>query len=144
MIYEYKHKNVFISGCTIGSIVLTVLALIINTSVIFFFPESFKCEIPTLMAAKNLSRILPLLLTAAIFLEMLSTGISDIYSLSKMLQYSYNMPYKFSSVLVVVSSIPFAFLGFSKLISIIYPLDGLIALILCIMCTIKYFGRKRV
>lgn len=138
MIFEYKGKSHFIKGCVIGSIVLTILALVINLSIVMEYPGSFYCEIPNLYIAKKFGVILPLFVCAAILLEMFSTEVADLYSLSKRIEFSLNFSYIYSIIIVLVLTIPFSFIGFSSLIGILYPANGFIGVLFCIGCLIKW------
>lgn len=139
---EIKSKKSLIKGCIIGSIVLTIISLIINFSILSYYPQSYKFEIPNLYIAKNFGIILPFLLTIVIWLEMLSTQISNIYSLSKRITYSFKIPYKICVIIIVMFSIPFSLIGFTNLIKILYPPFGAISFIFILGCILKYFNVK--
>lgn len=147
MTQEMKNKKNFIKGCILGSIVLTIIALIINFSILIYYPKSFYSEIPNLYISRYYGNLITFFLIAVIWLEMFSTEIGDIYSLSKRLQYSLNISYIKSSILVVIVSIPFSFIGFSNLIRILYPPYGFISMIFMIGCAHKfiifYFKKDR-
>lgn len=142
MVYEMKNKTRFIIGCIIGSIVLTVLALIINYSILFYYPQSANNEIPNLFIAKQYGKFLPLFLTIIIWLEMFSTEIGDIYSLSNRIKSSFNIPYSLCIIIILVLSIPLSFIGFSNLIKVLYPPFGVIGLIFLIGSIFKYVKMK--
>ena len=147
MTQEMKNKKHFINGCILGSIVLTLIALIINFSILIYYPKSFYSEIPNLYIARYYGSFITFFLTVVIWLEMFSTEVGDIYSLSKRLEYSLNISYIKSSILVVIVSIPFSFIGFSNLIRILYPPYGFISMIFMLGCfyrfIILYFKKAR-
>jgi uncharacterized membrane protein YkvI len=134
---EVKSKKNFLRGCLMGIGVLTVLALIINFLILSFAPKSFHNEIPNLFVAKQTGKILPLILTIIIWLEMFSTEVGDLYSLAKRFQSSFNFPYITSLLLVIFFSIPVSFIGFSNLIRLLYPPFGAVSLIFLIGCVVK-------
>jgi uncharacterized membrane protein YkvI len=138
MAAEMKNKKKFIRGCIIGSVVLTVLALLINLSVLFYYPKSFHAEIPNLYAARQYGIILPLILTIIIWLEMFSTEVGNLYSLGKRLNASFKIPYITSLLIIVLLSIPVSFIGFSNLIRLLYPPFGAVSLVFLIGCLFKY------
>lgn len=137
MIAESNDKKNFIKGCIIGSIVLTIISLIINSSIIIYSPQSFYAEIPNLYIAKKIGGLLPIILTLTIWLEMFSTEIGNLYSLSMRVQHSLKMPYITSLLVILLASIPVSFIGFSNLIRIIYPAFGAVSLIFIVGCVIK-------
>ena len=138
MIYESKNKDRFIAGCIIGSAVLTILALSISFSILAFAPGSLESDIPNLYIARRFGKLYAFIITMVIWLEMFSTEISDVYSLSKRLEYSFNLPYIASLVIVMGITIPFAFIGFSKLIKLLYPPFGAVSLVFVCGCIYKY------
>jgi uncharacterized membrane protein YkvI len=138
MICEATNKKQFIKGCIIGGIVLTLLALSINYSILYYMPKSFHFEIPNLYISKHYGNLLPFALTIIIWLEMFSTEIGDLYSLSKALQHSVNISYTNSLLLITFISLPFTFIGFSSLIKLLYPAFGVLSLFFIIGCFNKY------
>lgn len=143
MASEIKNKKVFIKGCILGSIVLTILALIINYNILIHYPGSFYSEVPNLYVAKKYGPLLPLYLTIIIWLEMFTTEVGCLYSLSKRVQGSFKVSYIFSLVFIILISIPFTFLGFANLIKIFYPPYGLVSIIILVIGMIKYLIFQR-
>lgn len=143
MICEAKNKKSFIRGCIFGSVILTLLAISINFSILYYAPKSFRFEIPNLFVARHYGYLLPFFLTVIIWLEMFSTEIGDLYSLSKALQHSKNIPYTYSLLIILVASIPFTFIGFSNLIKLLYPAFGVLSFIFILGCLFKYLKIKQ-
>jgi uncharacterized membrane protein YkvI len=143
MIAESKSKKHFIRGAAIGSVVLTILAVIIYFSLLIYAPKSFYNEIPNLYIAKHFGNVLPLILTIIIWLEMFSTEVGDLYSLSKRVQHSMGLPYSTSLLIIMLFCIPISFIGFSKLIGILYPPYGVVGLIMLSGCVLKFIRIKR-
>lgn len=142
IVAESKTKKHLINGCIIGSILLTILALVINFSILMYYPKSFYNEIPNLFIAKSFGYIFPLVITIVIWLEMFSTEIGNLYSLSKRFEYSFKIPYIISLFAVIVVSIPVSFIGFSNLIRILYPPFGVVSLVFLVGCIYKYFSNN--
>lgn len=139
MIYESEDKEHFIPGAIIGSIVLTALALSICFSILLYAPGSMKSEIPNLYIARSFGKLYAFITTAVIWLEMFSTEISDIYSLSKRLEYSSRLPYIVCLLIIMGLTIPFSFIGFSRLIKLLYPPFGAVSLVFVCGCIYMYF-----
>lgn len=140
MIYESENKKAFVPGCILGSVVLTLMALLMNYSLLVYFPGSFNAEIPSLYISRNFGRIIPLILTIIVWLEMFSTEIGDAYSLSKHLQYTLDLSYHKCLLIVLGISIPFSFLGFSNLIKALYPPYGAVCLVFILGCIAKFLS----
>lgn len=138
MTKEIKSKWSFIRGCLIGSVVLTILALIVNYNVLSFYPGTFSSEVPNLYVAKNFEPLLPLYLTIIIWLEMFTTEVGCLFSLSKRIQNSLNINYIFALLTITLVSIPFTYLGFANLIKLFYPPFGVISMFILLVGGIKY------
>lgn len=142
MISENKDKESFVNGCIIGSITLTIIAFIINSAIVIYYPGSFYNEIPNLYVAKKFGSLFPLILTLTIWLEMFSTEIGNLYSLSKRIQYSFKVPYITTLLLIILASIPLASVGFSNLITLLYPPFGAISFIFIISLIFRCIKNK--
>lgn len=140
---EIKNKRLIICGLTIGAIVLTLLAYLINSMLIANIPEIFKYEIPLLFVASKFSSLIQLLLLCVIWCEMFSTEVSDIYSVGKTLENKYNIPYKRGVILILLIALPISQIGFKQLITFLYPGFGIISLIFITQCIIFYFRMKK-
>ncbi len=140
---EIRNKKVMLLGLIIGSIMLTVIASLINAMLMVNIPDIFKYEIPLLHVASKFAPIMQVLLLIIIWCEMFSTEVSDIYSVSKTLEEKYNIPYKRGVLLTVLIALPISQIGFKKLITFLYPGFGIISLIFMVQCVIFYFKMKK-
>ncbi|MCX7694912.1 MAG: transporter, partial [Caloramator sp.] len=138
MASEIKNKNSFIKGCILGSVVLTLLEIIINYNILAYYPASFSSEVPNLYIAKNHGPLLPLYLTIIIWFEMFTTEVGCLYSLSRRMQIFFNKSYFVCLILILLISIPFSFIGFSNLIKLFYPPFGLLSFLILLIGAIKY------
>lgn len=139
---EIKNKKLLILGVSLGSIGLTILSLIINFLLLLNIPYIFKYEIPLLYIANRFGRIIQMMLLFIIWLEMFSTEVSDIYSVSKNFNEMFNISYKRSVILISLIAIPISQVGFVKLISLLYPSFALVSFIFMIQCLIFYFKKR--
>ena len=69
---------------------------------------------------------------------MFSSQISNIYSLTRSLESKAKIPYKKGVIIVLAIATPFSFIGFSKLVDILYPLYGVLSLAFVMCCIIFY------
>ena len=77
-----------------------------------------------------------------ILLEMFSTEVSDVYSISKTLEQSFNIKFKNGIFLVLAIALPISQIGFTKLISTLYPLFCILSLIFIVQCLNFYRKHK--
>lgn len=135
---EINRKKPLIFGVLLGSLGLTFLSIMINSMLLLNVPKIFKYEIPLLFIASPFGRVISLMLLSIIWLEMFSTEVSDIYSISKTLENIFNISYKKSVVLVILIAIPISQIGFVKLISFFYPSFGVVSLIFIVQSIVFY------
>lgn len=136
---EIKNKKLLFKSVIWGSIILTVLSFIINLLLLLNIPSIFKYEVPLLYVANRFGVLIQIMLLCIIWLEMLSTEVSNIYSVSKSLEQTFNISYKKCCILILLLAIPISQLGFVNLITFLYPSFGLIGFIFLIQCTLFHF-----
>ena len=73
---------------------------------------------------------------------MFSTEVSDVYSISKTLEQSFNIEFKKGIFLVLAIALPVSQIGFTNLISTLYPAFGVLSLIFISQSIIYYFKHK--
>ena len=139
---ETRKSKIMVSGIAIGAIGLTVLSTIINILLLMNQPYIYKYEIPLLLCAQRFGNIIQALLLIIIWLEMFSTEVSDVYSISKTLEQSFNIKFKKGIFIVLAVALPISQIGFSNLISTLYPLFGILSLIFITQCIFFYHKNK--
>lgn len=136
---EIKNKKLLLKSIILGSIILTVLSFIINLLLLLNIPSIFKYEVPLLYVANRFGVLIQIMLLGIIWLEMFSTEVSNIYSVSKTLEQTFNISYKKCCILILLLAIPISQLGFVNLITFLYPSFGLLGFIFLIQCTLFHF-----
>lgn len=139
---DIKDKKSLVLGTILGAIVLGLLCSMLNLMLMQNMPNIFKYDIPLLYIANSFGPIIELLLLLIIWFEMFSTEVSDIYSVGKTLQETFNLSYKKSVLLILALAIPISQIGFSKLIRFLYPGFGAVSLIFMIQCTYYYLKKE--
>lgn len=140
---EINAKKTLKVGVLLGSIGLTFLAFMLNLMLMVNIPNIFQYDIPLLYIADRFGKVIQVMLLCVIWLEMFSTEVSDIYSLSKTIENSFNISYKKAVLLILLLAIPISQIGFVKLITYIYPAFGGISCIFVVQCIIFYFKEKK-
>ncbi len=129
MLAEMRDKKQCLRGTKMGSLLLIALIAIIHFLILAYAPDTLGKEIPNLYVARQFGALLPIVISSAIWLEMLSTEIGDLYSLGKRIHHSVGLPYEAAVILILLASIPCALVGFSQLIRVLYPAYGAVSLI---------------
>ena len=130
-------------GIIVGSGVLTVISMYIIFLMLVnpFYPKLY--EMPLLAIAMQMSRILKVAMLGVMWLEMFSSQVSNVYSLSYFLRNKFNIAYKKGIFLVVAIAIPFSGIGFAKLVEILYPMYGILSLTFLMYCLIYYYKLRK-
>jgi uncharacterized membrane protein YkvI len=139
---ETRNSKIMVYGIAFGALGLTLLSTAINLLLLANQPYIFELEIPLLLVAQRFGSIIQALLLVIIWLEMFSTEVSDVYSISKTLEQAFNIRFKNGIFIVLAVALPISQVGFSNLISTLYPLFGLLSLIFITQCIYFYYKHK--
>lgn len=135
---EIKKKSTLIWGITLGAIGLTVICVLINIMLMLNQPYIYRYEIPLLYIANRFGKVIQVMLLIIILLEMFSTEVSDVYSISKSLEESFNISFKKGIFIVILFALPISQIGFTNLISVLYPVFGVLSLLFIFQCVFFY------
>ncbi len=130
-------------GIIVGSSVLTVISIYIVFLMLVnpFYPRMY--EMPLLAIAMQMSHGLKLAMLGVMWLEMFSSQVSNVYSLSYFLRNKFKIAYNKGIFLVVIIALPFSVIGFAKLVEVLYPLYGVLSLVFLLYCIIYYYKLRR-
>ncbi|MBN7574434.1 MULTISPECIES: transporter [Clostridium] len=140
---QMKKSKIMIAGIVTGAIGLTILCLMINLLLTINQPYIYKYEIPLLFVANRFGNLIQALLLVIIWLEMFSTEVSDIYSISKTLEQTFNIKFKKAIFIVISLALLISQFGFGTLITKLYPIFGLLSLIFIFQCILFFFKHKK-
>lgn len=135
---EMKKPRVIMGGVIIGTLVLTIVSgyitflMMVNSS----YPKNY--EIPILAVATQINKVIQIALLAVIWLEMFSSQISNVYSLSRALESVCKIDYNTGIFFILAIAAPFSLVGFSKLVEVLYPLYGVLSMAFVISCIAYY------
>ena len=135
---QIKKTKTIIIGVIAGAIGLTLLCLMINLLLTINQPYIYNYEIPLLFVANRFGNIIQALLLVIIWLEMFSTEVSDVYSISKTLEQTFNIKFKKAIFVVLGIALLISQLGFGNLITKLYPMFGLLSLLFIVQLIVFY------
>lgn len=139
-----KKRKIMFLGILFGSIGLTILCAVINVLLTVNQPYIYNYEIPLLFVANRFGCIVQAILLMIIWLEMFSTEVSDIYSISKSLENILKIKFELAIFPVIFIALIISQFGFGTLITKLYPLFGLLSLLFISQCLIFYFKDKKI
>ena len=136
--YELRNPRAIKKGIALGTLILTLVSgfivflMMVNST----YPKLY--EIPILQVAMQGGKMLRIALLIVIWLEMFSSQISNIYSLTRCLESKLHISYKKGIFIVLALAAPFSMIGFSKLVDVLYPIYGVLSLAFVMCCVIFY------
>ena len=136
---ETNNHKIMKRGIILGSIFLTLLCLMINLLLTVNTPYIYEYEIPLLFVAHRFGPLIQAILVMVILLEMFSTEVSDVYSISKTLVQTFKIKFKKAIFIVLFTALPISQIGFTNLITTLYPVFGVLSLIFITQSVIFYF-----
>ncbi|WP_291650266.1 transporter [Clostridium sp.] len=140
---QIKKPKTMFYGIALGAIGLAGLSFAINFLLMINQPYIHQYEIPLLFVAQRFGNVVQALLLVVIWLEMFSTEVSDVYSISKTLDNNFNIEFKKAIFIVLIIALPISRIGFSKLIGLLYPLFGMLSLVFIAQTIYFYFKHKK-
>ncbi|KPU26575.1 hypothetical protein TR13x_09520 [Caloranaerobacter sp. TR13] len=131
-----------IKGGLFGGLGLGILSAFILVPLLILYTDVFGLEIPMLKMAeylgKNGKTIYSLILWCAMFTTAIANGFGCIRRVSKITM----IDERLFSIFFVFLTIPMAKVGFSKLISILYPLYGIIGVPILVSIILSFILKK--
>lgn len=128
-------------GGMLGGLMVAILTALVGFTLFFNLPQIKDADIPMQIILENIHPILGLMMSLIIFGMIFNTAISLFYSAARRFSDTEN---KFRRNLIVFTLMGFglSFLGFKKLMSILYPILGYLGLILTIILVIAWFRER--
>lgn len=125
-------------GGTIGGIIIGIIIGTVAATLFAKVDIVKDAEIPMLVLANNISPIFAYFYTFTIFALIFNTAFSLDYALAKRLAGNNIKKTNIFLIVIVIASYAFSFLGFRKLISMMYPVLGYIGIILLIVLVVAW------
>jgi len=142
MLPYLKSKKVSAWGGLIGGGMLCITALILNWALYFFYPHSITSEIPVLGIIQNKSEILAKIYSVVLIMAMFISAVTSGYCLTERIRTKMKLNYMVVAAVLCALIVPMSSLGFSSLISTLYPVFGYLGLFLLFMIILHFLKSK--
>ncbi|MDU6063928.1 MAG: hypothetical protein E6Y75_02245 [Anaerococcus sp.] len=128
-------------GGMLGGLMVAILTGLVGFTLFFNLPQIKDADIPMQVVLQNVRPALGLIMSLIIFGMIFNSSISLFYSAARRFSDTEN---KFRRNLIIFTLMGFglSFLGFKKLMSILYPILGYLGLILTIILVIAWFRER--
>lgn len=138
MLPYLKSERVSKWGGIAGGGMLCVTALVINSALYNFYPHSIISDIPVLGIIQNNSKLLANIYSIILILAMYTSAITSGYCLTERISAKLKINYKLIAAVLCAVAIPLSSLGFSNLISTLYPVFGYLGLFLLFIIIFQF------
>ncbi len=138
MLPYLKSEKVSKWGGIIGGGMLCITALVINSALYNFYPHSIISDIPVLGIIQNNSKLLANIYSVILILAMYTSAVTSGYCLTERISSKLKVNYKLVAAILCALIIPMSSLGFSNLISTLYPIFGYLGLFLLFIIIFQY------
>lgn len=128
-------------GGMLGGLMVAILTALVGFTLFFTLPIVKDSDIPMQIVLENIHPTLGFIMSLIIFGMIFNSSISLFYSAARRFSDTEN---KFRRNLIIFTLLGFAlsFMGFKKLMSILYPILGFFGLALTIILVIAWFKEK--
>ncbi|SDZ65182.1 Uncharacterized membrane protein YkvI [Evansella caseinilytica] len=113
-----------------SSVILGLISLLYNESLLKVANEVMVYEIPLFAILKHYPYYMVLVMTGLLWAAIYTTAASGILGLSTRVHERAQLPFWLIALMLVLLMIPLTTIGFSRLVSVLYPLYGILNLYL--------------
>lgn len=137
---EYQPITTFwegIRGAFIGGLMLGMVALVCHYALLPGMPVIVHYEIPMLYVAGAISPLAKAVYMAVLWIGILTTAIANAYGFAQRVSDFSGLGYNFCLIITVTMALPLAFQSFAFLVGTVYPLLGLLGIVILAALTGK-------
>ncbi|PYG89440.1 putative membrane protein YkvI [Ruminiclostridium sufflavum DSM 19573] len=139
-----KTRRVSTWSGIMGGGMLCLTVFILNLALSFFYPHSITAEMPLLSILQNNNKLLGNIYSIILLLAMYTSAITSGYCLTERIQTKLNLNYKLVAAVLCALVIPMSSIGFSSLISTLYPVFGYFGLFLVFVILLQFIRSRLV
>lgn len=136
------NEKTIVYGGLLGGLGLGFAILAINLAILSRIPEILPFQVPMVFLAKQLSPLSAYACGLVLLLEIYTTAVSVLYGFTARIDYKNNLHRLTWAGLASAAAILAAQFGFSKVVSAIYPVMGIVGFIFLVSILWASFPRK--
>lgn len=126
-------RSVAVMGGLLGGISLGIVAFILWIVMLIFYSDIVSYEIPILQIMIRQGQVMEIIYVFILYSAMFTTAVASGYGFLNRITSWLKVNKKGCAIVFCLASIPFAKVGFSSLIKIIYPLFGYLGLFMLVV-----------
>lgn len=136
-----KSRKTAVLGGVFGGLMLCLMAIVINFAIYLFYPYIATEDIPIMGMVDKYSVFLGEVYTVILLLAMFISALTAGFGFVERISGKINVSKKIIILIICALSIPLSSVGFSGLISAIYPAFGYMGMFMVFMILIQFFTR---
>ncbi|MGI5879976.1 MAG: hypothetical protein ACOX6L_05185 [Syntrophomonadaceae bacterium] len=126
-----------IIGAIWGGMILGVLVILNYMALTRFMPTVIHYQVPMLYISGQISPLAKSVYTLVLWIGIITTAIANAYGFTQRIAHFIKIRYQLCLILCMTLALPLAMLSFSQLVGTVYPLFGLLGIILMISLLFK-------
>jgi len=119
-----------ISGAFCGGLVLGIMLIISYLALNNFMPMVMHYQVPMLYVTSNMAALIKPIYTLVLWIGILTTAVANAYGFATRVTAATGLNYKFILICIMTLAVPLAGQNFAVLVNKIYPVLGLIGLLI--------------
>ncbi|MBP1991240.1 YkvI family membrane protein [Paenibacillus eucommiae] len=139
---EIKDESVLKWGGLLGSLTLGLMLSISHMALHYHMPQIWDFAIPMAEIIRNLGNAVRLLFLVVVFGEVFTTLVGNVFGMTRQIQQVYPIPQKLIVLLLLFGCLLIGQIGYSSLLSALYPVFGYMGLFLMVSLMFKRMPAK--
>jgi len=136
-----KNRKTAVLGGVLGGVMLCFMAIIINFAIYLFYPHIPTEDLPVMGMVDSYSSVLGNIYTVILLLAMFVSALTAGFGFVERISSKINISKKVIILVICALSIPLSSVGFSGLISTIYPVFGYMGMFMVFAIVIQLFAK---
>ncbi len=128
-----KTRRTAVAAGILGGTALTMAALVINAVIFLFYPSAADSEIPLIDILQRISASAGKFYSVLLWLAMLVSAVTSGFCFTDRIYSLFRLDKCITALMLCIFAAPLSMLGFSRLISLIYPAFGWLGLFMVIV-----------
>lgn len=127
---EIKEEHLLKWGGFFGGLGLGFMLLASHLALQPMIPQVLQLDIPMAVVIKDIGQFVLLLFLVVIYGEVFTTLIGNVFGMTRQIRNNYKLPEWWVIIIILLTSFIISQIGFSSLVSYLYPLFGYMGLVL--------------
>lgn len=139
---EAKEKSTLVWGGVLGGVGIGLLLLLAYSSMAGHVPLILDVEMPMIYLLVDMGKGFALLFAILVYAEIFSSLVANVFGLVEPIKQFFRMSSHLIILVILAGSYLISFVGFSSLLSLLYPLFGQVVVIFLLMLGFRQWSER--